>query len=386
MNFLPAIAANGESTGSQTAAETGMPIPWAQPAFGGNEQRYVSQAIASTWISGGHFVDRFESEFAKYTGSRYAVTASNGTTAIHLALLALSVGPGDEVVVPGFAFMAAANVALHVGAKPVFTEVDPETWCMTAQDAERCLSPRTKAIVPVHTYGNVCAIDEIIALGNERAIAIVEDAAEAFASRYQGRQAGSRSDLGTFSFQATKTITTGEGGMVVTNRSDLWERLRLFRSHGMLERRYWHEVPGHNFRLTNLQAAMGCAQLESLPQIIGDRKRVYDCYRTHLANLPGVVLQRYNSEVDPVVWAVAARLDPRAFPQGRDAVMRQLQAAGIETRNGFYAASLMTHLYPCPRLPACESLSRSVISLPTFPALTPEQIETVCAKLKGLRT
>lgn len=380
-----AVGTTGERTASPTATETVRPIPWAQPTFCGNEQRYVSEAIASTWISGGHFVDRFESEFAKYTGSRHAVTASNGTTAIHLGLLALSVGPGDEVVVPGFGFMAAANVALHLGAKPVFTEVHPETWCMTAGNAESCLSPRTKAIVPVHTYGNVCAMDEIIALGKERAITIVEDAAEAFASRYQGRQAGTMSALGTFSFQATKTITTGEGGMVVTNGSALSDRLRLFRSHGMLDRRYWHEVPGHNFRLTNLQAAMGCAQLEILEQMIGERKRVYACYHTYLAKLPGVVLQRYNSDVDPVVWAVAARLDPQAFPQGRDAVMRELQAAGIETRNGFYAASLMTHLYHCPRLPVCESLSQSVISLPTFPALTEAQIETVCTKLKNLR-
>ena len=384
MNPQLSIEMTDKQTASKTASETVRPIPWAQPTFCGNEQRYASEAIASTWISGGHFVDRFESEFAKYSGNRYAITASNGTTAIHMALLALSVGPGDEVVVPGFAFMAAANVALHLGAKPVFTEVDPETWCMTAKDAERCLSPRAKAIVPVHTYGNVCAMDAIIALAKERSIAVVEDAAEAFASRYKGRQAGSMSELGTFSFQATKTITTGEGGMVVTDSSDLASRLRLFRSHGMLHRRYWHEVPGHNFRLTNLQAAMGCAQLENLEQTIRERRRVYTCYQRCLANVPGVVMQQYNSDVEPVVWAIAARLDPQAFPRGRDAVMRELQTAGIETRNGFYAASLMTHLYDCPQLPVCESLSRNVISLPTFPALTEEQIEIVCTQLKGL--
>jgi len=244
-----------------TVARTVVRIPWAKPSFCGNEQRYVSEAIASTWISAGNFVDRFECEFAGYTGSPYAMTSSNGTTALHMALLALSVGPGDEVVVPGFAFMAAANVALHLGAKPVFAEVDPVTWCMTANDVERCLSPRTKAIVPVHTYGNVCAMDEIIALAKDRSVVVVEDAAEAFGSRYKNRQAGSIGQLGTFSFHATKTITTGEGGMVVTDSCELRDRLYLYRNHGMLRTRYWHEVAGHNFRLTNMQAAMGCAQL-----------------------------------------------------------------------------------------------------------------------------
>src|ERR1700751_5661724 len=207
-------------------------IPWAKPSFGGNEHRYVAEAISSTWISGGPFVDRFERQFAEYTGSRIGMSSSNGTTALHMALLALSVGPGDEVVVPGFAFMAAANVCLHLGAKPVFADVDPLEWCMTASNVEKCISPSTKAIIPVHTYGNVCQMDEIIDLAKSRSIAVVEDAAEAFASCYKQRQAGSMGLLGTFSFHATQTVTTGEGGMVITNSSELRDRLFLFRNHG----------------------------------------------------------------------------------------------------------------------------------------------------------
>jgi len=366
-------------------ADTVGRIPWAKPSFSGNEQRYVLEAIASTWISGGQFVDRLEDEFAKYTGSRYAITSSNGTTALQMALLALSVGPGDEVIVPGFAFMAAANVALHVGAKPIFAEVDPVTWCMTANDVEKCLSARTKAIVPVHTYGNVCDMDAIIALAKDRSIVVVEDAAEAFASRYKDRQAGSIGQLGTFSFQATKTITTGEGGMVITDSGELRDRLHLFRNHGMLRKRYWHEVPGHNFRLTNLQAAMGCAQLEGIDQIIGERQRVYASYRRYLSTIPGVTMQHFCSNVDPVVWAIAARLDPRAYPQGRDEVMRQLDAAGIETRNGFYAASMLGHLYDCASLPICEDLSRQVISLPTYCTLQDSEIQFICSELETAR-
>jgi perosamine synthetase len=360
-------------------------IPWARPSLLGNEQQYVSQAIASTWISGGGFVDRFESEFAKYCGAGYAMTASNGTAALHMAFLALSVVPGDEVIVPGFAFMAAANVALHMGATPVFAEVDPTTWCMTADDVEEKISSRTKLIIPVHTYGNVCPMDEIMTLANSKSIAVVEDAAEAFASRYKNRLAGTQGALGTFSFHASKTITTGEGGMVVTEVPELRDRMYLFRNHGMLHTRYWHELPGHNFRLTNMQAALGCAQLEQIDQVISERKRVYASYQNYLLNVPGVTMQDFGADVEPVVWAMAVKLDPRAYPQGRDAVMNQLQDSHIDTRNGFYAASMLRHLYTCPRLPICEDISQHVISLPMYCGLGDREIQFICSQLDSLR-
>jgi perosamine synthetase len=191
--------------------------------------------------------------------------------------------------------------------------------------------------------------------------------------------------MGTFSFQATKTITTGEGGMVVTESEELCDKMCLFRSHGMLRRRYWHEVAGHNFRLTNIQAALGCAQLQNIDQIICERRRVHTAYQRHLINIGGVIMQDFRPEVNPVLWAFAVRLDPEAYPQGRDVVIDQLKLEHIETRPGFYAASLMGHLYVSPRLPICEDLSREVISLPTFPTLQDDQIEFICAKLKGLR-
>jgi perosamine synthetase len=360
-------------------------IPWAQPTLLGNEQVYVSEALSSSWISGGPFVDRFEAEFAELCGVRHATTAANGTAALHMAFLALGIGPGDEVIVPGFAFMAAANVALHLGARPVFTEVDPLTWCMTANDIEPCLSPKTKLIVPVHTYGNVCAMDEIMRLADRKSIAVLEDAAEAFLSRSQGRIAGTQGTCGTFSFHATKTITTGEGGMVITASQELHDKLFLYRNHGMLRTRYWHEVPGHNFRMTNMQAALGCAQMEKIDLIVTERNRVYAAYQKHLANVPGVALQNFSPDVEPVVWAVAAQLDPQVYPQGRDALMRQLEEGGIETRNGFYAASMMPHLYGAPALPVCEHLARNVISLPTFCALADAEIEFICSVLHGLR-
>ena len=358
-------------------------IPWASPHYWGNEQRYVVDALNSTWISGGSYVERFEQEFAQYCGSPFAVAASNGTTALHMAYLALNIGPGDEVIVPGFGFMAAANIALHVGAKPVFVEVDPDSWCMTASDIEKFITPKTKAIVPIHTYGNVCDMAPIMDLAEYSGLSVIEDAAEAIGSKYLGEMAGTIASVGIYSFQATKTITTGEGGAVVTQSAELCERMKLFRSHGMSSKRYWHEVAGHNFRLTNMHAAMGCAQLEQITRITLERDRVYQSYRELLESEDGVVFQQYSNQVEPVVWAIAISLDSASYPQGRDQVMNQLMEVGIETRPGFYAASSMPNIYGEMQLPVCEQLSKQVISLPSSPTLTEDEIEFICESVKS---
>lgn len=359
-------------------------IPWAQPQYWGREREYVNEALASTWISGGPFVERLEAQLRAASGSAHALATSNGTTAIHLAYLGAGVKAGDEIVVPGFGFLAAANVALHMGAVPVFCDVDPDTWCMRAEDVERVLSPRTRAIVPVHTYGNVCAMDPIMDLARQRGIVVIEDAAEAFPSRYDGKLAGSIADLGTFSFHATKTVTTGEGGLVLTNSDEVAERMALYRSHGLKRKRhYWHEAPGHNFRLTNLQAALGCAQLEQLDRIVAERARLYASYTRRLAQVPGLTLQRMTQGADPVVWAVGLRLAADAYPQGRDAVLQQMHELGIELRPGFYAASQLD-LYKCRSLPVSEVLASSIVSLPSYPAIDDERIERICSSLASL--
>ena len=360
-------------------------IPWARPAFWGAEEKYLIEALHSTWISGGAFIDRLEHGVAALVGSRFAVSASNGTTAIHMAYLGLGLRAGDEVIVPGFCFLAAANVALHMGLRPVFADVDPDTWCVRAEDIERCLTSRTRLIVAVHTYGNVCAMDDIMTLATSRGIPVLEDAAESFGSKYKGRHSGAIAHIGSFSFQATKTITTGEGGMVVTNDAAVQHRMALYRTHGVLGKRYWHEVPGHNFRLTNLQAALGCAQLERLDRIVAERKRVHRTYSALLRDVAGVRVQEFRPDVDPVLWAIAVEIAPSAFPQGRDAVIEQLAAAGIETRNGFYAASLLGLYENCPPLTVSERLSANVISLPTYPTLEDPQIEMICNELASLR-
>jgi perosamine synthetase len=357
-------------------------IPWAKPDFWGNEENYVLEALKSTWISGGRFVDKLEEEFRKVLGKKYCLAVSNGTTAIHLAYFGLNVRPGDEIIIPGFCFLAAANVAVQMGAKPVFAEVDPDTWCLDPIDLRRKITSKTKAIVPVHTYGNVCDMSAIMSIANEKGIPVIEDCAESLFSTYKGKQSGTFGIVNTFSFQATKTITTGEGGLVVTDDDAIAETMALYRSHGMNRQKviYWHEVPGHNFRLTNMQAALGVAQLEEVNKIIGERRRVYETYCRLLKNIPGLELQKITPGVDPLIWAVALKLDPESFPQGREEIMKSMHVLGIETRPGFFSSSILEIYHP-HSLPVCEYVSKNVISVPSYPTLKDNQIEYICEQL-----
>jgi perosamine synthetase len=360
-------------------------VPWAKPEIWGKEKEYVCAAVDSTWISGGPFVTRFEENLSKTLGVQHVLSVANGTAALHLSFLAIGLSPSDEVIVPGFGFMAAANVALQMGLKPVFADVDPDTWCLDVRSVENRISSRTRLVVPVHTYGNVCEVPAMLSLTRDAGITVIEDAAEAFLSSFAGRLSGTFGRIGCFSFQATKTITTGEGGIVVTRDDGLREIMDLYRNHGMGRRRYYHHVAGNNFRLTNLQAAMGCAQLEHLSEIIQARKRVHSTYRSLLANASGVQMQVFRTEVEPVLWAMAAKLDPEAFPQGRDAVIGQMSERGVETRPGFCSPREMTIYGEVGSLPVSESLSRQVISLPTYASLRDDEIERICRLLLDLR-
>ncbi|UPJ51913.1 DegT/DnrJ/EryC1/StrS family aminotransferase [Bradyrhizobium sp. 200] len=359
-------------------------IPWAKPTFWDKEEQYVLEALRSSWISGGPFVERFERGLADYLACKHVMAVSNGTAALHLAYIALGLKAGDEVVTPAFGFMAAANIALQLGMRPVFCDVDPDTWCMRADDIKAVLSPKTRAIVAVHSYGNVCEMESIIALGRERGIPVIEDAAEALGSLISGVPAGTLGTINTFSFHATKTITTGEGGLVATNDDALAATARLYRSHGLRrERHYWHEVPGHNFRMTNLQAALGCAQFEHVAAITRERRRVFSEYERRLNGMPGVVMQRKTPESDPLIWAVGVLLNPDVFPQGRDRVSLALAEKGIETRPGFQAPSEMTYFNEKP-YPVADNLGRWVLSLPTFATLQNSEIEYICRQLSTL--
>lgn len=360
-------------------------IPWAQPALFGAEGKYLKQALDSSWLSGGPFIDELEASARLFSGSPYCLAVCNGTAAIHLAYLALGLKAGDEVIVPGFCYLAAANIALLMGLCPVFVDVDSETYCVTAENIRRAITKKTKLIVVVHTYGNVCPLDEIMVLAKSCEIPVLEDAAESFGSKYKRRQSGTIADIGTYSFHATKTVTTGEGGMVLTNRKDLADKAMLYRTHGVLGKRYWHEVPGHNFRLTNLQAALGCAQFKKIDHIFHERQRVHASYRRLFEGEKGITLQKFGPDVEAVLWALAAELDQEYFPQGRDRVMEQLAEQGIETRNGFYSANQLKIYKNAGDIPISDRLARNVISLPTFPSLKDGQIEFIVEKITALK-
>ncbi len=364
--------------------DVGRNIPWAKPTYWGREEEYVLEALRSTWISGGPFIERFERNLAEYLGVKHALAVSNGTAAIHLAYLALGLKAGDEVVVPAFGFMAAANVALQLGMRPVFCDVAPDTWCLRAQEVKAVLTPRTRAIVAVHSYGIPCEMDALLDLGLEHGIPVIEDAAEALGSRIGSKAVGTLGRINTFSFHATKTITTGEGGLVTTDDDDVAGIARLYRSHGLRrERHYWHEVPGNNFRMTNLQAALGCAQFEHIAHIASERTRVWDRYKTALKRIDGATLQHPTANSSALIWAIGVLLSPDVFPQGRDAVAAALAAKGIETRPGFQPPSEMTYFAKQP-FAVSDQLGRWVLSLPTFADLTNDQIDYICAELRSL--
>jgi perosamine synthetase len=360
-------------------------IPWAQPYFWGEEQKFVVDALRSSWISGGPYVERLEKDFARYHGARFCITTSSGTSALHLALLAIGAGPGDEVIVPGFTFIAPVNMVIATGAKPVYADIDPATWCVDTACVERKISTKTKAIVAVHPYGNVCAMITLQRLARRHNLYLIEDVAEAPFSRYCGKLAGTFGDIGCFSFQATKAITTGEGGCVLTSNRKLYGMMRVIRDHGMSRKRqYWHDCLGYNFRLTNIQAALGCAQFKNLSKIISAKRKIYVLYRRYLKNEEGIRFQCFNPEVQPVVWCVTVEIDPAVFGANRDSLIRRLLSSGIETRPGFYPASTMP-FYRAPSLPVAEHISARVISLPSFLAVTESQIRYVCARLKKLK-
>jgi perosamine synthetase len=377
---------------SAAVSNTSMSIPVAAPDLGGTEERNVLEALRSTWISStGSFLNRFESEFAKLCETEGALGVCNGTVALHLALLGLDVRHGDEVLVPSLTYIATANAVRYVGAEPVFVDVDPETWCLDPKLLEASITRRTKGIIAVHLYGHPADMDAIKHVAAVHGLWVVEDAAEAHFARYKGRPTGGLGDLGTFSFYGNKIITCGEGGAVNVNNKHLELRLRTLRGQGMdPQRRYYFPVTGYNFRLTNLAAAILCAQLDRREEILAGRQRVFTAYEELLAGIQGIGFQPIAPWAERAPWMFCITVNTGEYGRSRDELMSLLSEKGIETRPFF----LPLHKLPPFRiesksrgenLPITDALSESGINLPTFAAITDSELDYVANAIRKLQ-
>lgn len=363
-------------------------FPIMEPLLAGNEMNYVIECIKTGWISSqGSFVRRFEKEFAGYLGSGEALAVSNGTAALHLALAALGIGPGDEVILPDLTFAASVNAVLYVGATPVLADVNRDTWVLDTEHCSPLITGRTRAIMPVHLYGQPVEMDPLMELAKENNLYLIEDAAEALGSMYHGRHVGTFGDAAAFSFFGNKMITTGEGGMAVFKDPAIAARAKMLRDHGMdPTRRYWHTEIGYNYRLTNLQAAVGVAQLEQLDQFIEKKLDLADSYRRNLADIKYVTFPNQRDCIRNAYWLFSILIDPIMPGISRDELVLRLPSAGIEIRNLFYPLHAMPlyQKYGGDRIfPNAEYLSANGFSLPSAVSLTGEDVEYICATIKN---
>ncbi len=374
--FVEPVLDEGGRLLDVAARRARQPVQIARPDLSGLEFRLLLDAFLSTWISsGGEYLAAFQSQFAGLLGSRHAIAVSNGTIALQLALAALDIGPGDEVIVPDLTFAATINAVLHAGARPVIVDVDAG-WVIDASKVRRAITRKTRAILPVHLYGRPADLGALADIAAPRGIALIEDCAEALGARFEDRAVGRFGAVGCFSFFANKTITTGEGGICVTDSDELAGRLKELRDHGMTPgKRYWHERVGFNGRMTNLQAAIGTAQLRRFGEIAARNRRIELLYRRHLHAIPGIQFPPAPANhVEPAIWLVSVLVPPAR----RDPLIAAAKAAGIELRPFFYPLSAMPPYRRYGRTGEnSQALSRSGINLPTSNAVD----ETVVLRL-----
>jgi perosamine synthetase len=338
--------------------------PIATPDLNGNELKYLLDAFLSTWISSnGEYIKLFENNFSKFINCNYGVAVSNGTTALHLAILTLNIGKGDEVIVPNLTFAATINAVLHANATPVIVDVEEDSWCIDPIEIEKAITSKTKAIIPVHLYGQPCDMEKISLIARKYNLFIIEDCAEAHGARFNGKKVGSFSDISCFSFFANKIITTGEGGMCLTNNENYDKRMRILRDHGMSkEKKYYHTEIGYNYRMTNLQAAIGVAQLERIDEILKDRLKTEVNYVHELLNVDGITIQNLNIlNREKITWLVSILV-----VKNRDLILKELNRANFDARPFFYPLSEMD-IYKKYSFSSTNSIkiSQMGINLPT---------------------
>jgi len=350
--------------------------PVYQPSLNGNEKKYVEECLDSTWISSkGKFVNEFESQFSRYVGTEFATTVCNGTAALHLAMVALGLGEGDEVIVPTLTYIASVNAITYTGAKAVFVDSLQETWQLDPEDVKRKITPATKAILCVHLYGQACDMDTLASLAQENSLFLIEDCAEAIGTFYKNKHVGTFGDAATFSFYGNKTITTGEGGMVLTNDGTLHNRLIHLKGQGLaMYREYWHDVIGYNYRMTNICAAIGLAQLEQLPHILKKKRQIARWYQEGLQG-SGFKIHKEASDTVHSYWMCTIVIP---YDMDRNALKQHLIDNGIETRPMFYPIHTMPiYSKRYEKHPIAEYLGRLGMNLPSYPDLVKVDVDQI---------
>ena len=368
-------------------------IPVCEPTLAGNELSYVTQAVKTGWISSaGEFINQFERKFADYCGVEHGVSCSSGTTALHLALEAVGIGQGDEVITPTFSMAASTNAIIYARAKPVFVDSELDTWNMDVSKIEEKITPKTKAIMVVHTYGHPVDMDPVNDVARRHKLVVIEDAAEAHGAEYKGRKAGSLGDIACFSFYANKIVTSGEGGMVVTNNKHWAERARKLRNHFFGEPRFLHQEIGYNYRLTNLQAALGLAQLERIDELVEARRHNAYLYNHFLKNVVGLTLPPEKKWAKNVYWMYGILVQERKFGLSMKQLLEELKKKGIECRTFFIGLHKQPaygkdepHFPDWTECPTAEILERDGLYLPSSSHLSVEQIEHITDVIKEVQ-
>ena len=362
------------------------------PSITQKEIDYVTDAVTNAWYGNANiYHERFERAFAEYVGRRYAIALPSCTSAIHLALAALGVGPGDEVVLPEATWIASSAPVTYVGATPVFADIDERTWCLSPRSFEECLTPRTKAVIPVDLYGNMPDMDAILEIAQRHRIAVIEDAAEAIGSEYKGRRAGSFGNASVFSFHGSKTLTTGEGGMLVTDDDDLRARALFLRDHGRKpgDKMFFNHEVAYKYKMSSMQAALGLAQLERVDELLARKRLIFGWYEKNLRDVKGIELNYGAPETQNVYWMVTAVLDPRIGLK-KEKLMRLMDEQQIDCRPFFFPLSSIPAYFETEQARLARARNRTAyrvtpygINLPSGLNLTEDNVAFVCGVLKA---
>lgn len=360
-------------------------IPITKPSITGLEIEYVTDAVTNGWGKSCYdYIYKFQNAFAKYLDVPCALATSSCTGAIHLAFLAIGLKPDDEVICPDITWIASVAPITYTGAKPVFVDVLKDTWCIDPSKIEAAITPKTKAIMPVHLYGSVCDMDAIMAIAKKHNLFVIEDAAEALGSEYKGKKVGSFGDMGVFSFHGTKTMTTGEGGMLVANRTDLFEEASIFNDHGRdpkIPRVFWMERVGYKYKMSNLQAALGLAQVERLDELVDRKREIFSTYQSLLADVEDITLNAEPAGTKNSYW-MPTIIFGTSHNINRSELFAFLSARNIDNRPFFYPLSSLPMFEDLSTNPVSYTIYERGINLPSFHDITNEQLEFVVESIK----